>query len=77
MILLGYRAMSRICCQSQGEKDVLYLICNGFTNKEIADKLFISAKTVDRHRTALLQKTETRNSAHLVMYAIQNKLISF
>jgi DNA-binding NarL/FixJ family response regulator len=62
---------------SPREKDVLNLICNGYTNKEIADKLFISAKTVDRHRTALLQKTETRNSAHLVMYAIQNKLISF
>ncbi len=62
---------------SPREKDVLNLICNGFTNKEIADELFISAKTVDRHRTSLLQKTETRNAAHLVMYAIQNKLISF
>ncbi|NJO88965.1 MAG: response regulator transcription factor [Chloroflexia bacterium] len=62
---------------SPREKDVLNLICNGFTNKEIADKLFISAKTVDRHRTSLLQKTETRNAAHLVMYAIQNRIISF
>lgn len=62
---------------SSREKDVLNLICNGFTNKEIAEKLFISAKTVDRHRTSLLQKTETRNAAHLVMYSIQNKLISF
>lgn len=62
---------------SEREKDVLALICNGYTNKEIAEKLFISAKTVDRHRTSLLQKTETRNSAHLVMFAMQNKLISF
>ena len=62
---------------SSREKDVLHLICNGFTNKEIAEKLFLSAKTVDRHRTSLLQKTETRNSAHLVIYAIQDKLIHF
>jgi DNA-binding NarL/FixJ family response regulator len=62
---------------SPREKDVLGLICNGYTNREIAEKLFISAKTVDRHRTSLLQKTETRNSAHLVMFAIQNKLINF
>lgn len=62
---------------SPREKEVLALICNGFTNKEIADKLFISSKTVDRHRTSLLQKTETRNSAHLVMFAMKNKLISF
>ena len=62
---------------SPRESEVLNLICNGFTNKEIAEKLFISAKTVDRHRTSLLQKTETRNAAHLVMYAIQNKLVSF
>jgi len=61
---------------SPRELEVLNLICNGFTNKEIAEKLFISHKTVDRHRTTLLQKTETRNAAHLVMYAIQHKLVA-
>jgi len=57
------------------EKDILHLICNGFTNKEISEKVFLSVKSIERYRTNLLQKTETRNTAHLVMHAIQNKLI--
>lgn len=57
------------------EKEILHLICNGNTNKEISEKVFLSVKSIERYRTNLLQKTETRNTAHLVMYAIQNKLI--
>ena len=60
---------------SKRETEVLQLICNGYTNSEIAEKLHISPKTVDNHRTNLLQKTNTKNSAHLVMYAIKNHLI--
>ena len=60
---------------SKREIEVLHLICKGNTNSEIAEKLFISPKTVDNHRTSLLSKTNTRNTAHLVMFAIQNKLI--
>jgi DNA-binding NarL/FixJ family response regulator len=59
------------------EKDVLHLICKGFTNKEIAEKLNLSARTIDNHRTNLLSKTDTKNSAHLVMFAIQNRLVEF
>jgi DNA-binding NarL/FixJ family response regulator len=59
------------------EKDVLHLVCNGYTNKEISDKLFLGIKSIERYRTILLQKTNTRNTAHLVMYSIQNKLIEF
>ncbi len=58
------------------EKDVLELICQGYSNNEIADTLFISPKTVDNHRTNLLQKTNTRNAANLVMFAIKNKLVN-
>ena len=57
------------------EKDVLNCICQGFSNKEIAEKLFISPKTVDNHRTSLLSKTSSKNTASLVMYAIKNKLV--
>ncbi|MBN1951080.1 MAG: response regulator transcription factor [Bacteroidales bacterium] len=60
---------------SKRETEVLQLICTGNTNSEIADKLFISPKTVDNHRTNLLQKTNTKNAAHLVMFAIKNHLI--
>lgn len=56
------------------EKDVLNLIVHEFTNYEIADKLFISVRTVDAHRRNLLEKTGARNTAGLVKFAIENKL---
>lgn len=60
---------------SKRETEVLELLCQGYTNKEIAKKLHLSHKTVDNHRTNLLSKTGTRNTAHLVMFAIKNHLI--
>ena len=56
------------------EKDVLLLIVREFTNSEIAEKLFISVRTVDAHRRNLLEKTGARNTAGLVKYAIENRL---
>ncbi|MFN5772788.1 response regulator transcription factor, partial [Flavobacterium sp.] len=44
--------------------------------QEIADKLFISPRTVEGHRNNLLLKTESRNIAGLVVYAIQNKIVT-
>lgn len=60
---------------SDREMEVLQLICQGLSTQEIADKLFISKRTVDRHRENLLLKTGTHNSVSLVMFAIKNKLI--
>jgi len=60
---------------SKREIEVLKEICNGLTNEEIADKLFISALTVKGHRSNLLSKTNCKNSASLVMYAIRNKFV--
>lgn len=57
------------------EKEVLNLICHEYTNAEIAEKLFLSMRTVDGHRTNLLQKTGARNTAGLVVYAITNSLM--
>ena len=57
------------------EKEVLKLITEGFKNREIADKLFISTKTVDKHRANLLQKLNARNTAELVKYAIQQNMV--
>lgn len=59
------------------ETEILSYICQGFSNKEIADKLFISPKTVDNHRTNLLFKTSSKNTASLVMYAFKKNLINF
>jgi len=57
------------------EKEVLALLCQGFTNAEIADQLFLSSKTIEGHRANLLSKTGTKNSAHLVMFAIKKGII--
>ncbi len=57
------------------EKEVLALLCQGFTNTEIAEQLFLSPKTIEGHRANLLLKTGTKNSAHLVMFAIKNGII--
>lgn len=61
---------------SERELEILYHVCLGLSNQEIADKLFISKRTVDKHRANLLSKTGCRNTAALVMYAIKNKVIN-
>jgi DNA-binding NarL/FixJ family response regulator len=57
------------------EKEVLELICLGLSNQEISDKLFISQRTVERHRSSLLSKTDSKNSVSLVVYAIKSGLV--
>lgn len=57
------------------EKEVLELICEQFSTNQIAEKLFISPRTVEGHRNNLLIKTESKNIAGLVVYAIQNKIV--
>lgn len=56
------------------EEEVLNLICRQLTSEEIAEKLFISVKTVNGHRNNLLQKTNSRNVAGLVVFALKNGL---
>lgn len=58
------------------EVEVLQLVCQQFTAEEIAEKLFISVKTVNGHRNNLLQKTGSRNVTGLVIYAIKNNIIA-
>lgn len=60
---------------SDREIEVLQQICKGLSNNEIADALHISKRTVDKHRANLLEKTNCRNTASLVMYALKHKLI--
>ena len=58
------------------EKEVLGLICEGLSDAQIADKLFISPRTVNNHRNNLLQKTGANNAASLVAFAYQHGLFS-
>jgi len=60
---------------SPRETDVLNLICMGYSNVEIAQRLFISIKTVESHKTRLLKKTNSKNSVNLIFFAVKNELI--
>jgi DNA-binding NarL/FixJ family response regulator len=57
------------------EREILELICYQNSTQQIADKLFISPRTVEGHRNNLLLKTDSQNSAGLVVFAIQNKIV--
>ncbi|TDO94014.1 response regulator transcription factor [Flavobacterium sp. 245] len=59
---------------SPREIEILQLICQQKTTTEIAEHLFLSPRTVEGHRNNLLLKTESRNIAGLVVYAIQNEI---
>ena len=57
------------------ETELLQLICNGYTNPEIAEKLFLGVETINSYRKNLLFKLNARNTAVLVKIAIEQKLI--
>lgn len=57
------------------EIEVVMLIVDGLSNSEIAEKLFISKRTVDAHRNNVLQKLEVKNTAQLVRFAIKSGII--
>ena len=57
------------------EREVLQLIAEGYTNKQIAEILCISIKTVQAHRGNLMSKLDLHNKAELIKYAIQKKII--
>ena len=57
------------------EEELVQLLCQGLSTIEIADKLCLSAKTVENYRVKLLHKMNCKNSVHLVVYAIKNGLV--
>ena len=57
------------------EKEILGLIAEGYTNPQIAEKLFLSSFTVDSHRKNLLAKLDVKNTATLIRLAVERKLI--
>ena len=60
---------------SSREREILVAVCRGLSNQEIADELFISKRTVDKHRANILEKTGCKNTASLVVYAIRNGIV--
>ena len=61
---------------SQREREVLKLIAEGYKNKEIAEDLCISLKTVEKHRANLMKKLDLHNAAALTVYAMERGLVS-
>lgn len=60
---------------TERELEILQQICQGLSNDEIADKLFISPKTVKSHKSNLLEKTNSKNIQGLILFAIKNKIV--
>lgn len=61
---------------TEREKDVLTLICQGLSTQEIADRLFLSVSSIEKHRSELLEKTNSANSTALAVFAIKNNLVN-
>ncbi|HNW68996.1 MAG TPA: response regulator transcription factor [Bacteroidales bacterium] len=57
------------------EKDIIRLVGQGLANKEIADRLFISIRTVDSHKNHIMNKLKIKSTAELIIYGIKNKII--
>lgn len=60
---------------TEREIEIIRLVSQGLSNKEIAKKLFISPRTADTHRTNILRKLDLHNVAEIVRFAFQNKLV--
>jgi len=73
--LSGHRRSMFEIPLTKREKEILRLIADGLSNQEIADKLFISLRTVETHRFNLTQKLDVKNAAGLVKEAIKRGLI--
>ena len=62
-------------CLSNREREVLKLFVDGLGNQEIADQLFISVRTVESHKTNIMQKLQLKTAVDLVKFAIRNNMI--
>lgn len=68
-------SMQELPALTSREKEILELIAQGFTNPQIAEKIFLSSFTVDSHRKNLLAKLNVKNTASLIRLAVERKLI--
>lgn len=57
------------------EKEIIGYMAQGVTNSQIADKLFLSAETIEAHRRNILAKLNLKNTAALIKYAIENEIV--
>ncbi len=76
MMLSGFLAAGRDGGElSAREREILKLLAEGYSNREIADMLIISVKTVETHRANIMRKHNFKNITELVLYAVRNHII--
>jgi DNA-binding NarL/FixJ family response regulator len=63
-------------CFTEREQEILKFICEGLDSIHIADKLFLSVKTIENQRSKMLQKVGVKNTIGLIIFAFKNKIIS-
>jgi DNA-binding NarL/FixJ family response regulator len=73
--LVADDASLELIALSERERDVLHLLALGYTNPEIATRLYVSVRTVDSHRASIMRKLRLETRAELVMFALANGLI--
>jgi two-component system response regulator NreC len=69
------KSISLVELLTEREKEIMHLVVDGLSNNEIADKLFISVRTVETHKSRILQKLDLKSTVDLVKFAIKNKII--
>ena len=73
------KALKNVSCAGFGitdrEMEIIQLIAGGLSNKQIADKLFLSTHTVNTHRKNIMSKLGVNNTAGVVMFAVKNRLL--
>ncbi|MCB2221604.1 MAG: response regulator transcription factor [Bacteroidetes bacterium] len=67
--------LAKIGLLSSREREIVKLVCDGLSNKQIGEKLFLSHKTVDNHRTSIMRKLEVHNVVELIRFCIKNGLV--
>ena len=75
-LVSNFQKSSKVADLTAREIEILKLIAEGYSNKEIGEKLFISHRTVDSHRTNLMKKLDVNNVAGIIRFAISNGFIS-
>jgi len=66
---------TRLLQLTDKEIELLHYICKGYSNKELADKMFLSVKAIESNKAKIMKKTNSKNNAALIIWAIKNKVV--
>jgi len=60
---------------TEREKEVLNLICQGYNNEQISEIIHVSSKTIEKYKSSLFHKTDSKNTVNLIIFAFKNELV--